>query len=300
MTNELKKSLMSKFKIKDLGQLKQCLGIRVKMYENGSISLDQKQFVEYILKKFNMSDCKGVDTPIETNLRLEKSEDVCKQYPYQQLIGRLMYLSVLTRPDISYSVSYLSQFNNCFMSVHWKQAKRILKYLQKTKSYGLMFTNDNCNLEGFVDADWASNAIDRKSYTGFCVKFSGAVISYECKKQQTVALSSTEAEYMAIAEACKEAIYLKNLLSEIASCDYSIVLFNDNQGAQRLTENPLFHKRTKHIDVRHHFVRESVANNLVKIVYLPTSEMPADLLTKGVPSVRHNYFVSKLGIQNIV
>jgi hypothetical protein len=197
MTGELKKSLMSKFKIKDLGQLKQCLGIRVKMYENGSITLDQKQFVEYILKKFNMSDCKGADTPIETNLRLEKSED-------------------------------------------------------------------------------------------------------ECKKQQTVALSSTEAEYMAIAEACKEAIYLKNVLSEIASCDYSIVLFNDNQGAQRLTENPLFHKRTKHIDVRHHFVRESVANNLVKIVYLPTSEMPADLLTKGLPSVRHNYFLSKLGIQNIV
>jgi transposase InsO family protein len=300
MTDELKKSLMSKFKIKDLGQLKQCLGIRVKMYENGSISLDQKQFVEYILKKFNMSDCKGADTPIDTNLRLEKSEDVCKQYPYQQLIGSLMYLSALTRPDISYSVSYLSQFNNCFTSVHWKQAKRILKYLQKTKSYGLMFTNDNCNLEGFVDADWASNAIDRKSYTGFCFKFSGAVISHECKKQQTVALSSTEAEYMAIAEACKEAIYLKNLLSEIASCDYSIVLFNDNQGAQRLTENPLFHKRTKHIDVRHHFVRESVANNLVKIVYLPTSEMPADLLTKGLPSVRHNYFLSKLGIQNIV
>jgi hypothetical protein len=117
---------------------------------------------------------------------------------------------------------------------------------------------------------------------------------------QTVALSSTEPEYMVIAEACKEAIYLKNLLSEIASCDYPVVLFNDNQGAQKMTENPLFHKRTKHIDVRHHFVREALANNLVKIVYLPTSEMPADLLTKGLPSVRHNYFVSKLGVQNIV
>jgi hypothetical protein len=94
------------------------------MYENGSISLDLKQFEEYILKKLNMSDCKGADTPIETNLRLEKSEDVCKQYPYQQLTGSLMFLSVLTRPDISYSVCYLSQFNNCFTSVHWKQAKK--------------------------------------------------------------------------------------------------------------------------------------------------------------------------------
>jgi hypothetical protein len=105
------------------------------MYENGSISLDQKQFEEDILKKLNMSDCKGADTPIETKLRLEKS-DVYKQYPYQQLTGSLMYLSVLTRPDISYSVCYLSQFNNCFTSVHWKQAKRILKHLQKTNSNG--------------------------------------------------------------------------------------------------------------------------------------------------------------------
>lgn len=164
-----------------------------------------------------------------------------------------------------------------------------------------MFTKDNCNLEGFVDADWASNTLDRKSYTGFYFKFSGTIISYECKKQPTVALSSTEAEYMAIAEACKEAIYLKNLLSEIEHfCDYVIILYNDNQGAQMLTENPMFHKRTKHIDVRHHFVRETVANNLVKIIHLPTSEMPADLLTKGLGSVKHNYFVKKLGIQNIV
>lgn len=211
-----------------------------------------------------------------------------------------MYLSILTRPDISFSISYLSQFNNCFTAVHWRHAKRILKYLKKTKSYGLMYTKDNKNLEGFVDADWGSNNIDRKSYTGFCFKFSGAVISYECKKQQTVALSSTESEYMAISEACKEAIYLKSLMYEIVGCNYTIILYNDNQGAQRLTENPLFHRRTKHIDIRHHFVREAVADNIVKIVYLSTSEMPADLLTKGLSSSKHNQFVKQLGMQKIV
>lgn len=299
MTETLKKNLVTNFKIKDLGELKQCLGMRVKRYENGSISLDQKKFVEQILIKFNMLDCKSADTPIENNLKLEKGVEMYKQYPYQQLMGSLMYLSVLTRPDIAFSVSYLSQFNNCYTSVHWKHAKRILKYLQKTKSYGLLFVKDDCYLEGFVDADWGSNIVDRKSYTGFCFKLSGTVISYECKKQQTVALSSTEAEYMAIAEACKEAIYLRNLLMEIVSSNYTINLFNDNQGALKLTENPLFHKRTKHIDVRHHFIREAVANKLVKLNYLPTSEMPADLLTKGLSHVKHNYFVSKLGIVDV-
>lgn len=106
---------------------------------------------------------------------------------------------------------------------------------------------------------------------------------------------------MAITEACKEAIYLKNLLNEIVDfCNYTITLYNDNQGAQKLTENPMFHKRTKHIDMRHHFVREAVANKHVKIVYLPTSEMPADLLTKGLSSVKHSYFVKKLGMHIIV
>lgn len=299
LTDILKKELKSNFKIKDLGQVKKCLGMRVRRYNNGNISLDQEQFVNNILMKFNMLNCKGVDTPIETNIKLDKSEYIHTQYPYQQLIGSLMYLAVLTRPDISFSVSYLSQFNNCFSEVHWTHAKRILKYLQKTKSYGLVYTRDNNNLEGFVDADWGSNSIDRKSYTGFCFKLSGAVISFECKKQQTVALSSTESEYMAIAEACKEAIYLKNLLSEIVGCNYTINLYNDNQGAQKLTENPLFHRRTKHIDIRHHFVREAVANNIVKIVYLPTAEMPADLLTKGLNNVKHNKFIKNLGIENI-
>ncbi|CAK1595011.1 unnamed protein product [Parnassius mnemosyne] len=125
------------------------------------------------------------------------------------------------------------------------------------------------------------------------------VISYECRKQQTVALSSTEAEYMAIAEACKEAIYLKNLSSDIIGCNYTVIIYNDNQGAQKLTENPLFHKRTKHIDIRYHFIREAVSNSLVKIEYLSTSEMPADILTKSLSGAKHNYFIKLLGIQNV-
>lgn len=289
------------FKIKDLGQIKNCLGMRVTVDKiNNSITLDQEKYIDQILRKFNMIDCNTVATPIETNVNLVRQTDTCKkELPYQQLIGSLMYLSVLTRPDISFAVSYLSQFNNCYNESHWKQAKRVLRYLKQTKNRGLKFLKDDADLEGFVDADWGSNSLDRKSYTGFCFKLSGSAVSWESRKQRTVALSSTEAEYMALSEASKEAIYLKNLISEITGVSKCVRLYNDNQSAQKLAVNPIFHNRSKHIDIRHHFIREVVADDLVKLEYLPTADMPADILTKGLSSDKHNRFVNKLGLINL-
>lgn len=298
----LKRELVMKFKIKDLGQIKQCLGMHVNVMKD-CITVDQKQFVNSILKRFNMTDCSVVETPMEVNLKLEKeiSNDCLSKYPYQQLIGSLMYLSVLTRPDISYSVSFLSQYNNCYNENHWKHLKRLLKYLQKTKSYGLVYKKDGHSLHGFVDSDWASCSLDRRSYTGFCFIMSGCVISFESKKQKTVALSSTEAEYMALSEACKEAIYLKNVIFEILKLNksMSICLYSDNQSSMKLAVNPLFHKRTKHIDVRHHFVRDCVAKTDVKIEYISTSDMPADIFTKSLNSSKHYKFLNLLGISEI-
>lgn len=298
-TEQLVQELSNKFKIKNLGQVKQCLGVRVRVTEN-EITLDQEQYVENLLKRFNMSHCKTAETPMEINLRLEKSENVCNMYPYQQLIGGLMYLAVLTRPDIAYSVSYLSQFNNSYNETHWKHAKRVLRYLKNTKNYGLVFRKDNFYIEGFVDADWGSDSVDRKSYSGYCFKLSNTVISFECRKQRNVALSSTEAEYISMSEASKEAIYLKNLLGEIVGKSDPIVLYNDCQSAQKLVLNPMYHRRSKHIDIRYHFVREAVSNNYVKISYLQTAEMPADILTKSLGSVKHFYFMKKLGILPVV
>lgn len=134
---------------------------------------------------------------------------------------------------------------------------------------------------GFVDSDWGSNKQDRKSYTGYVFKLSGAAVSWKSCKQKTIALSSTEPEYyMALSEASKEAIYLRNLLSEIQGRLDIITLYNDNQGAQKLCSNPVFHEKTKHIDIRHHFVREAVENKLIKLDYLSTDEMVADILNK--------------------
>lgn len=297
----LKSELKAKFNIKDLGQIKKCLGMNVTV-NNDSISIDQKDFVETILKRFNMYNCKSSDTPMENNLKLEKATTISQQYPYQQLLGALMYLCVLTRPDIAFAVSFLSQYNNCYSEIHWKHLKRVLKYLNKTKHYGLKYVKSNCNLIGYVDADWASCSIDRRSYTGFVFKMSGCAISYECRKQKTVALSSTEAEYMALSEACKEAIYLKNLVCEIMKTkieNVPVTLLSDNQSSQKLASNPLYHRRTKHIDVRHHFIRECVTNNLVQISYLPTNDMPADVLTKSLCHVKHYKFINGIGLTQI-
>lgn len=296
--NNLKESLSSNFKIKDLGCIKNCLGMRVIVdKQQGSISIDQESYIDELLIKFNISESKCADTPIEPKLKITKSETCDVKLPYQKLIGCLMYIAVLTRPDIVFSVNFLSQFNNCYNDKHWAYAKRILKYLKKTKSLCLKFSaSGNCQLEAFVDADWASNVIDRRSYTGYFFRLSNGAISWETKKQTTVALSSTEAEYMGIAESCKEAVYMRSLIFELTSTMYPIPIFNDNQSAHKLSANPVFHKRSKHIDVKYHFCRESVANDIVKIKYLPSEDMPADILTKGLNKNKHYNFLRMFGL----
>lgn len=289
------------FKIKDLGQAKQILGVNVSIdREKEVITLDQKHYIDLLLSKFNMSECRGVDTPMEKGLSLSKDENNCdSSLPYRQLIGGLMYLAVMTRPDISYSVSYLSQFNNFFNTSHWKTAKRVLKYLQKTKNVCLKYKKGSGQLLGYVDADWGSDITDRRSYTGFCFTHSNSVISWESTKQKTVALSSTEAEYMALSEASKEAVHLRNLLSELTGSYNCVLIYCDNQSCIRLSHNPMFHKRTKHIDVRHHYVRDVVANKLIKLEYIQTNEMVADIFTKALSSNKHCKFLTLLGIVSI-
>ena len=148
----------------------------------------------------------------------------------------------------------------------------------KTKHYCLRYSKERTKLEGYADSDWASDSIDRRSYTGICFTKSGSAISWESKKQRTVALSSCEAEYMAFSEACREAIYLRNLEYELTGCFNKIILCNDNQSVFKLANNYQSHKRLKHIDVRYIFSRD-VISGLVEIKYLPTANMPADLLT---------------------
>ncbi|KAG7303823.1 hypothetical protein JYU34_010719 [Plutella xylostella] len=292
---KIKQQLMNEFEMKDLGEVHQFLGMRVAKNSEG-IFLDQTMYIEKILERFGMQDCKPAVTPMETKHKLEKATISDANLEYRNLVGCLMYLSVCTRPDITHAVSVLSQFNDCYNLSHWKAAKRVLRYLKGTLNYKLKFTKSGLDVKGYVDADWASCEIDRRSYTGYVFKLGNSVISWESRKQRTVALSSTEAEYMAISDSCKEALFIRTLLYELLGKFSKILIHNDSQSAQKLCKNMMFHARTKHIDVRHHFIRDVIARNIINLCFMPTNDMPADFMTKPVTREKHNYFVQILGL----
>lgn len=282
---DLKKQLNESFEMKDIGKLKNILGLEIS-YEKNQLKITQRRYIQKALKKYNMENCKPISTPIEPYLKLEKSENCDKNIPYQNLIGTLMYLAVASRPDIAYSVSYLSQFNNAYSEEHFKYAKRILRYLKGTIDVGICYTKSYEDMYGMADADWAGCKIDRRSYSGYCFKYANGCISWESKKQRCVALSTAEAEYIALTEAAKEAIHLKMLFSDLGININNVVIFSDNQAAQVLSKNPVISGKSKHIEIKQHFIRDCVQQGLVSIQYKPTQEMEADILTKGVPGPR--------------
>lgn len=209
--NKIKSSLSKVFEMKNLGEVNRCLGMEFSKPEIlNVVQLSQKKYIEDILERFNMSNCKTVLTPIEANCSLEKPRTInnkeLQKYLYRQLIGALLYLAISSRPDISYAVSYFSQFNSCYSSEHWKAAKRVLRYSKGTIDTKLVYKRTGKQFYGFADADWASDRNDRKSYTVNAFKLASASISWESKKQRTTALSSTEAEYMALSDLTREAL----------------------------------------------------------------------------------------------
>lgn len=208
-----------------------------------------------------------------------------------------MYLAVCTRPDIAHTVSALAQFNDKPSDHHWGAAKRVLRYLKGTADYSLHFRRPIGKLIGYADADWAGSTKDRRSYTGYVFLLGGAAVSWQARKQRTVAQSSTEAEYMALAEAAKESIFLNRFLGELGAVEpMDGTIFCDNQSAIALAENPMFHSRTKHIDVRHHFIREKVQERSIFVKHVPTDKMVADIFTKTLPVVKHSTHCKSLGL----
>ncbi|XP_036347934.1 secreted RxLR effector protein 161-like [Rhagoletis pomonella] len=246
-----------------------------------------------------MDKCKTKAVPLEAGYQTMCDDDCNKAdaKQYQSLIGALMHLGLTTRPDILHSVSKLSQRNKNPHIEHMTAAKHILRYLKATLDFKLLYRAGGSCIEGFVDADWGSDPHDRKSYTGFVFFYGKCAISWESRKQTTIALSSTEAEYIAASNAAKEAVYLQRLLNEIGfSKDQPIILHIDNQGAQKLATNPVYHNRTKHIDVRYHHIRELVNDKMITLSYCPTDEMTADIFTKNLPGIKHKKFTTNMNI----
>ena len=296
---EIKQKLSSAFTVKDIGQARYCLGLEIERSQHG-ISICQRGYIQEVLQKFGMSESKVVRTPISTGVDLRVPDDVEQgsgDLPYRQLIGALMYIAVGTRPDISYAVNMLSQFNVHHDNTHWTAAKRVLRYLKGTIDIKLWYEKDAKGVTGYADADWGNCKIDRRSYSGYVFVLSGAAISWCSRKQRTVALSSTEAEYMCVTEAAKEAICIFNLLKELKRKESSeIIIYNDNQSAEKLAKNPVYHARSKHIDIRYHFIRQAIKEYPLRIEYLPTEEMTADILTKPLGANKHEFCTVKLGL----
>ena len=294
----VKESLQRVFKMKDLGPIHYCLGIEIKQdLEANTITMSQKKYAEEILNRFGMENCAPISCPLDANEKLKKTEtEEDSEFPYQSLVGSLMYLAISTRPDIAYAVSALSQFNSNPGVEHWNAAKRVLRYIRGTTDYKLTYRREGTPIRGYVDADWASCTDDRRSYTGYAFILANAAVSWDAKKQRTVALSSTESEYMALCEGTKEAIYLRNLLEEIGIQKAPMILFNDNQGAQQLIKNSVHHNRSKHIDIRYFFIKEAFENKVIDPKYLSTENMLADVLTKPLHKPKHSICVKLLGI----
>lgn len=302
---KLKNSLSSTFKMKDMGQATNCVGIRI-TYTDDGICLDQSTYINDVLKRFGMEDCKPVSTPSDVNQKLsinntsnkEEDVDITGSVPYQELVGCLLFLVQGTRPDIAFAVNDVSRFNSNHRTVHWKAVKRILRYLKGTVEFKLHYTkNGNKNLVGYTDSDWASDVDKRRSCSGNVFKLSNGAISWYSKRQQTVALSSTEAEYMAMASCVQESIWLKQFGCELdKSFEGPVHLLCDNQSAIQLANCDGYRQRTKHIDIRHHYIREKVENGTVVIKYIPTDEMAADNLTKAVIKDKQNFCSKEMGL----
>ena len=299
--SELKKKLSRTFSMTDCGEARYFLGIKLDLNRNtGTLRLSQKAHVEKILRRFRMTDCNSTKTPMEKKLVLRREG---KPYdgPYREMLGSLMYLMLCVRPDICFPVGYMGRFQHKPTDEHFQSLKRIIKYLKGTSDVTLDFKKNTkaSPLIGYADADWATDTEDRKSVSGYIFQVFGCTVSWSSKKQSTVATSSSEAEYVALSAAATEALWLSGILEDLKMKDPKapVELREDNQGCIGMARNPET-KRSKHIDIKHHFIRDHVAAGHLTIEHVPTQDQLTDLMTKPLDVTHFNQLRSKLGLSD--
>ena len=220
---------------------------------------------------------------------------------YKKLVGKLLYLN-FTRPDISHVVQKLIQYLNCPTDVHWKAAIHVLKYLKGTPLKGLFFEskNEDITISAFSDSDWASCKDTRRSLTGYCIFLGSSLISWKTKKQNTVSRSSCEAEYRSLASTVCELLWVSYILRDMdIKMKIPVTLWCDNKAAIHITENPIFHERTKHLDIDCHLVRDQFKLGFVKPKHVSTKEQIEDIFTKSLCYPQYQKLVSKLNLKDI-
>ena len=288
---ELKKLMAKKFSMKDLGEAKQILGMRIKRdRKQRKLWLSQEDYVEKVLKRFNMENAKAVSTPLAAHFKLSKqlcpttqeARDEMIRVPYASAVGSLMYAMVCTRPDIVQAMGAVSRYMQNPGKEHWNAVKWILRYLRGTSTYSLCYEGDSLQVQGFVDADHSGDRDSGRSTTGYVFTVGNTAVSWVSQLQKIVALSTTEAEYVAITEASKEMIWLQRLMEELGKKHNCNTLWSDSQSAVHLARNPAFHARTKHIQLRYHFIRSALDEEWLKLEKIDGAKNPADMFTKVV------------------
>jgi hypothetical protein len=291
--------LQAEFAVKDMGPLHFFLGVDVRR-RGSDFFLSQTKYAEELLDRAGMMNCKPAATPIDTNAKLSSTAGAAVRDPseYRSIAGALQYLTI-TRPDIAYAVQQACLHMHDPRDSHLAIVKRILRYVRGTMTYGLYLrgTTSTPTIIAYSDADWAGCPDTRRSTSGYCIYLGNALVSWSSKRQATVSRSSAEAEYRAVANAVAECIWLRQLLGELhIDVPSAAIAYCDNISAVYMSKNPVHHRRTKHIELDIHFVRERVAFGDLRVVHVPTDQQFADVMTKGLPTTTFNTFRSSLTV----
>jgi hypothetical protein len=298
LITDCKKKLVAEFEMKDLGLMHYFLGLEV-WKSPRKIFLNQGKYAAEILKRFDMLECKAMNTPMETNLKLmvDTSLELVDATLYRHIIGSLMYLTN-TRLDICFAVNTLSQYLVEPKHVHLVVAKHVMKYLKDTLDYGLYYIGDHeFKMYSYTDSDWARSASDKNSTLGCCFSLGSAMTSWQSKKQSNITLSATEVEYIVACSASCEAIWLWKLLTGLFDLEMeATVILCDNQSCIKMMENPVFHDNSKYMEIWYHYIHDMVQRGAVKLQYVGTDEHDSGVLTKPLSHVKFEYFRDKLGV----
>jgi hypothetical protein len=294
---EFSRIMIQKFEMSMMGELKYFLGFQVKQLQDGTF-ISQTKYIQDILTKFRMKDAKPIKTPMGTNghLDLDTRGKSVDQKVYRSMIGSLLYLCA-SRPNIMFSVCMCTRFQADHMEVHLRAVKIIMRYLVYTPKFGLWYPKGSTfDLIGYSDADWTRCKIDRKSTSGTCQFLGRSLVSWASKKQNSVALSTAEAEYIAAGHCCVQLLCMRQTLRDYGYKLSKVSLLCDNESAIRMADNPIEHSRTKHIDIRYHFLRDHQQRGDIEIGYVSTKEQLADIFTKPLDEKTFSKLRNELNI----
>ena len=288
------------YEVKDLGEANMILGIHIECDRPaGTISISQCAYLERVLKRFGISDCNSKPTPLPLGIVLSKdqgpkSEDEWKFMagkPYREVLGSIMYAQIGTRPDLSYAVLTLGKYASNPGITHWQALMHVLRYIKATLHYKITYGGNNLNnLEptGWVDADYGGDIDSQRSYARYIFIQAGGLTAWSAQYQQTVALSMTEAEYMAVSHAAKQILWMYSEMEEVRyPQEKPGLLYNDNLGAIALMKNTKHNSHVKHINIQHHFIHECVENGEIPVLHVPSINNLADLFTKSLGCITH-------------